>query len=208
MKFTKRQLRLIDPPRETDIPTVPVRKFTVAEYEKMLAVGIFRSGDPYELLRGWIVPKLKRSPRNSLTTGRLRRRMMEMILDGQWLAGAPFAITFRGSQPEPACCVVRGPDDEYWKRHPRANETELIAEVADDSLERDRGIKMDIYASGKVPIYWIVNIPERRVEVYTDPRGGKKPTYRTRTEYAPGQAVPVTVAGKTLGSIPVSELLP
>ena len=52
------------------------------------------------------------------------------------------------------------------------------------------------------------DIPERRVEVYTQPRGGKNPTYRTRTEYTPEQSVPVVVGGKSLGSIKVSELLP
>ena len=41
------------------IPPFPVRKFMVAEYHKLLKAGIFRSGDPYELLKGWIVPKLR-----------------------------------------------------------------------------------------------------------------------------------------------------
>jgi hypothetical protein len=44
--------------------------------------------------------------------------------------------------------------------------------------------------------------------VYTDPKGGKSPTYRTRKDYGPDDAVPVALAGKSLGSIPVRELLP
>ena len=53
-----------------------------------------------------------------------------------------------------------------------------------------------------------MNIPDRRVEVYTQPRGGRSPTYRTRADFAPGQSVPVVLAGQTVGSIPVSELFP
>lgn len=50
MKLTARQRRIIDPPRETDIPPFPVRKFTVAEYHRLLEVALLKSGDPYELL--------------------------------------------------------------------------------------------------------------------------------------------------------------
>jgi hypothetical protein len=55
MKLTARQRRIIDPIRETDIPPFPVRKFTVTEYHQLLKARILLDGDPYELLRGWIV---------------------------------------------------------------------------------------------------------------------------------------------------------
>jgi len=44
--------------------------------------------------------------------------------------------------------------------------------------------------------------------VYTEPKGGKAPAYRTRTDYAANDSVPVVVAGHTLGSIAVKDLLP
>jgi Uma2 family endonuclease len=208
MKLTARQLRYIDPPRETEVPPFPVRKFKVAEYHKLLSVGIFVSGDPYELLRGWIVPKIKRSPRNSSATSRLHRRMPALFTDDDWLACPHGPITFSDSEPEPACSVVRGPDDLYNRRHPRPSETGFVVEVSDETIGRDRGIKLEIYASGGIPVYWIVNLIDRRVEVYTEPRGGKNPTYRKHTDYAPGEDVPVTVGRKRLGTIAASELLP
>jgi len=208
MKLTPRERRLIDPPRETAVPPFPVRKFSVAEYHKLLEWEILRSGDPYELLRGWIVPKLRRSPRNAASTDRLQHRLRRLFPGDEWVTGIQRSITFRDSEPEPAGSLIRGPDAPYWKRHPRPRDTELVVEVSDDSLERDRGIKLEIYAAGRIPVYWIVNIPARRVEVYTRPRGGKTPGYRHQTTYAPGDAVPVVVGGKTLGTIPVGELLP
>jgi hypothetical protein len=46
------------------------------------------------------------------------------------------------------------------------------------------------------------------VEVYTQPRGGKNPTYKQQTNYGPNDEVPVVVGGKPIGRIPVKELLP
>jgi len=93
-------------------------------------------------------------------------------------------------------------------RHPRPRETELIAEVADTSLERDRGVKLKIYAVGRIPVYWIVNLINRQLEVYTEPRHRKYPMYRRRTTYLPSDKVPVVIGGKELGRIAVKELLP
>ena len=47
----------------------------------------------------------------------------------------------------------------------------LVIDVADSSLQRDRVHKGRIYAAGGVPVYWIVNLIDRQVEVYTDPSG-------------------------------------
>ncbi len=42
-------------------------------------------------------------------------------------------------------------------------------------LDLDRGIKKRIYARENIPIYWIVNLVDMTIEVYTGPTGkGKK----------------------------------
>jgi hypothetical protein len=53
-----------------------------------------------------------------------------------------------------------------------------------------------------------VNLKDRRIEVYTQPRGAKQPAYKKQANYGPRDAVPVVVRGKELGRIPVKELLP
>ena len=48
-----------------------------------------------------------------------------------------------------------------------------IVEVADSSLDDDRHEKAALYAEAGVREYWVVNIPDRLVEVHTEPaRGG------------------------------------
>lgn len=208
MKLTARQRRIIDPPRGTEVPPFPVRKFTVAEYHRLLKVNILKSGDPYELLRGWIVPKPKSGPPRASACSRLHRRLLGIVAEEEWVIGPGGPITFRDSEPEPSCAVFRGPDDAYTARHPRPDETLLVVEVADVTLERAQGIKRSLYASGRIPVYWIVNLINCRVEVYTQPRGGKNPGYKQQTSYGPDDEVPVVVGGKELGRIKVSELLP
>jgi hypothetical protein len=45
--------------------------------------------------------------------------------------------------------------------------------------------------------------------VYSDPdSGANPPAYRTRTDYKPGDAVPITLDGSAAGTIPAGELLP
>ena len=82
-------------------------------------------------------------------------------------------------------------------------------EVADSSLSRDRSDKARIYAAAAVPIYWIINLVDQQVEVYTDPTGPDAwPVYRVRQDYHAGDLVPFVIDGRDLGPIPAEELLP
>jgi Uma2 family endonuclease len=205
---TNRLRKYSEPIRETVVPSFPVKQFSVREYHKLLDCGIFVSGDPYELLKGWIVPKVKRSPQNASSAGRLNRRMWKLLPeDDSEISGGTYCVTFRDSETEPIFCIVKGPD-RYVKRHPRPSETYLIVEVSDETLDRDRGIKRQIYACGGIPTYWIVNVVSRRIEVYTKPIGGRRPRYEQCDEYDQTTSVPVIAGMATIGSIPVSEILP
>lgn len=72
-------------------------------------------------------------------------------------------------EPEPDIALVRGIIDDYSNRHPDASDCLTVIEVADSSLEYDRTTKARIYAAVEIPFYWIVNIPERQIEVYESP---------------------------------------
>jgi Uma2 family endonuclease len=85
----------------------------------------------------------------------------------------------------------------------------MIAEIANTSLDFDRLDKGRIYARAAIPVYWIVNLPDRVVEVYSAPSGPTPlPTYGRKDEYRSGDAVPVALDGQVVGTIPVADLLP
>ncbi len=101
--------------------------------------------------------------------------------------------------------VARGNRRAYLKRHPEPAEIALIVEVSDTTYHRDRNEKFAAYARAGIPVYWIVHLPLRRVEVYTDP--GPE-GYRTSEVFTEGQAIPVTIGGQHLGQIAVDDILP
>ena len=84
-----------------------------------------------------------------------------------------------------------------------------MIEVSDSSLARDRKDKHLLYAHDGIPVYWVVNVVDRRIELYTDPQpDADPPAYATRTDYHPGDAVPVVLDGRTVGTLAVADLLP
>lgn len=194
-------------PPAADDADEPLRAFSVAEYDRMIRDGILADLDQCELLDGRIVLKMARNAPHDGSVYKLQARLFR-LLGPEWVVRAQSGVTLARSVPEPDVAVAPGPDTRYDAARPTPRELVLVAEVADSSLGRDRGRKLRIYARARIPVYWLVNLRERVVEVYTDPRGGRYPTYRARTDYGPGDSVPVVVAGQTLGSLPVGDLLP
>ena len=93
-------------------------------------------------------------------------------------------------------------------RHPRADEIALVVEVSDSSLAEDRRLKQMMYARDRVSVYWIVNLVDRVIEVYSDPSEDEPARYLTHRDYAEGSDVPVSLDGHDIGMIAVSDVLP
>ena len=72
-------------------------------------------------------------------------------------------------EPEPDLAIVAGVPEDYRARHPGPEDIALLVEVAETTLDRDRGDKLLAYSAGGIAVYWIVNLVDHRVEVYTQP---------------------------------------
>jgi Uma2 family endonuclease len=184
-----------------------IHRFTVDEYHRMIEVGLLLEGARIELLDGWIVDKMTTNPPHAFTMVRLYRLFSKVCPD-DLVIRTQLPITLVRSEPEPDLSVAVGPDAHYRKRHPGPRDLHLVIEIADSSLLDDRRIKGRLYAESRIPQYWIVNIVNFRVEVYTQPRAGKKPSYRHCQEYGRDDRVPLIFDEKEIAQIPVRELLP
>jgi Uma2 family endonuclease len=194
--------------RRLEIPPEPVLPLTVAQYHAMIRVGVLESGAPIELLQGWLVTKMTKHPRHSACTAKTRRRLSEVV-PGGWSVDVQEPVTTADSEPEPDLVVIRGSREDYVERHPGPEDVGLLVEISDASLDRDRGWKKRIYAAAGIPVYWIVNLVDRQVEVFTDPSGpGERPDYRTRQVFLAGDRVPVVLGGTETGWTAVRDLLP
>ena len=104
---------------------------------------------------------------------------------------------------------MRGTRRSYGNHHPAPADLALVIEVSDSSLADDRGFKKGIYAEAGIAVYWIVNLVDNQVEVYTDPSGAAaSPDYLHRQDLGPADEVPLVIDGKEGARIPVRELLP
>jgi hypothetical protein len=183
-------------------------RFSVDEYHKIIEAGILTDDDPVELLEGLLVERAKKTPRHSAATG-LCRRALERLPPGDWHVDTHIAVTLYDSEPEPDCAFIRGDPEEYPDRHPGAPDVALAVEVSDAALEWDRTTKQRIYARGLIPTYWIVNLIDNCVEVYTDPSGpAEQPSYRQRRDYGPADDLPLIIDGQEVGRIAVRAILP
>jgi len=85
----------------------------------------------------------------------------------------------------------------------------MLVEVADSSVSIDRTDKDRLFARASIPIYWLVNLPDACVEVYSDPsEQDSSAKYQKRQDYRPGQRIPVILEGQVAAEISVSDLLP
>jgi Uma2 family endonuclease len=186
----------------------PVCRLSVSQYHEMIAAGILTHDDPVELLEGWLVPKTVKNPPHS-TARQLTTKALERIVPPGWHVHSQEPITLSDSEPEPDVAIVRGDPGQYEHSHPGPQDVALVVEVADASLARDRSIKKRIYARAGIPLYWIVNLQERRIEVYTNPSGPiEVAEYRQHDDYAAGSEVPLMIEGREAGYISVAALLP
>ena len=111
--------------------------------------------------------------------------------------------------PEPDAAVIRGVRRDCVARRPAAADIGLLVEVADPSLEQDRGIKQRAYARARIPVYWIVNLIDRQIEVYAEPTGrAAEPTYGQRRDYGPADTITLVLDGVEVGTPAVRDLLP
>lgn len=189
-------------------PVAGFRRFTVAEYHKLIEIGLLTENDNLELLEGYLVEKMSRNPPHDGTIDLVRAALGGLAPQG-WLVRVQSGVTFTDSEPEPDFAVVRGNARTYLTRHPTGGDIGLIIEVSDSSLDTDQQDKTRIYARAGIPIYWIVNLVDRQVEVYEQPTGASpSPTYGVQRQYKPGDAVPLVLGGVNLGTIPVADLLP
>jgi Uma2 family endonuclease len=184
------------------------RRFTVAEYHKLIEIGVLTENDHLELLDGYLVEKMPHNPVHDGTLQKVNRRLLALLPTG-WEARVQMAITLSASEPEPDVAVVRESPDAYTLRHPGPSDFGIVVEVSNTTLDSDRDDKIPLYARDSLPVYWIVNLIDRQIEVHEQPSGAaSSPSYGTRNTYKLGDTVPVSLAGTVVGSIPVVDLLP
>jgi Uma2 family endonuclease len=150
-------------------PAVQSKRFTVAEYHRLIELGFFRDDERIELIRGELIQMVAKGMAHETCIRRLLRQLPRLIQDRATIqCQAPITLAFDG-EPEPDFAIVLNREDDYVARHPTPVEILLVIEVSDSSLDYDRTVKLSLYAEAMIQDYWLFNLHDRYLEVYTEP---------------------------------------
>lgn len=191
-------------------------RLSVDQYAAMIPAGVITEGAPIELLNGIMrwknraaagEPIMTIGKRHVMTINQLVQLFTIILQHSDCFVQSQSPISLSlVDEPEPDLCIVAGSPRDERKRHATPDEIRLIIEVADSSLEYDSGEKMEAYAVAGLPEYWIVNLIDRRVEVYRHPdrTTGK---YLDRIDYGLGDTVSFSLSDDETFAFEVSKFL-
>jgi Uma2 family endonuclease len=192
------------PPLPSDI----LGRLSLEQFHRMVRQGILTENSPVELWEGVLVQKMPKSRAHCLAT-ELVFRALASRAPGGWHVEGQESVTLLGSETEPDAMFVRGTERDYVDRHPGAGDLGLVVEVSDSTLAYDRGFKKDLYATARVPAYWIVNLADHRVEAFSDAGATPAaPGYGRPDTFHESEEIPLILAGSKVGLVPVRELPP
>lgn len=187
------------------LPYQPLR-ITVRRYHELINQGVFSENERCELLEGVVVEKMTKNPPHVVANRRCEQRFASLLPPG-WHVRSQDPLTLAQSEPEPDVAIVRGRFEDYATRHPAGDDVALVVEVADASLATDR-YKVEIYAAAGIPCYWILNLVDRVVEVYTSPvTAGAKSSYANVRRCAANDEIAVFLADQEVARLSVADLL-
>jgi Uma2 family endonuclease len=184
--------------REAILPVAPVeglplRRFTLDEYHRLIEIGFFDEDERVELLEGVLVSMSPNNPPHIRTVIRLQR------VFATFFAREDVEVRIQGSvtipelmtEPEPDMVISRESGGDLDERHPYPADILLLMEVSDSSLAHDRTRKGAIYAQAGIPDYWIWNLVDDLLEVYRDPHtpASGDAVYLTKSTYRRGESV-------------------
>ena len=107
------------------------------------------------------------------------------------------------SVPQPDVAFLRPRADYYARSHPTAADVLLVVEVADTTLRFDLRTKVPLYARRGIVEAWVVDVNERIVHVFREPRADG---YEVSLSAAVGRGIACAALPETV--IDVGELFP
>jgi Uma2 family endonuclease len=183
------------------MPAMLTHRFTVEEYFRMAETGILKPDARVELIDGEIVDMMPIGPFHSGALSQLSA-FFQLKSHGRWLVWnqSPLRLD-KHDVPEPDLMLLKPASHHYKSAHPTPEDVFLIIEVSDSSLVFDQNIKLPLYARAGIEEVWILNVPQKQIEVYRQPHFMG---YESKTILRDGEVAPVRFPD---ASVAVPELV-
>ena len=169
------------------------RKFTIEEYHQLVDLGFFTENDRIELIRGEIIEMAPKRTPHSVCNSILFGELYKLLGDRANVRGQEPITLPSNSEPEPDVVIAQKKADNYLSAHPTAKDIILVVEISDSTLKYDREIKLSLYAEANINHYWIVNLVDNHLEVYTNPFEDNKDNfyYRNKSILLPDDSIEI-----------------
>jgi Uma2 family endonuclease len=170
---------------------VQVKRFTLPEYQKLAELGFFDADSHIELINGEIVEMAAKGRIHETCLRKLLKELPKLVGERATLQSqAPISLA-PNSEPEPDFSIIKNRDDDYLYNHPEADDILLVMEVSDSSLDYDQNVKLSLYAKAEIAHYWIFNLVDSYLEVYSEPYQNSqgKYGYLNKRIFLPNQTV-------------------
>jgi Uma2 family endonuclease len=169
-----------------------LHRFSAEEYHRLGKLGFLAPDARVELIDGAIHDMSPIGPNHSGVVIRLIQ-FFGLKAKKRWLVSSQNPVGLDNySEPQPDIVLLKPAPDDYVSHHPTPDDVFLLIEVADSSLDFDRGKKLQVYARSGIAEFWIVNLPDSVIEVYREPNftGYEKKTVVRAGEKATLSAFP------------------
>ena len=145
------------------------KRFTIEEYHRLAELGFLTEDDRVELIRGEIIQMAAKGTSHTSCSSNLLRELVILIANRATVRCQDPIVLPSNSEAEPDFAIVRNRDDNYLSSHLRSADILLVIEVSDSTLKYDQDVKISLYAEAGISDYWIFNLVDNYLEVYSEP---------------------------------------
>lgn len=154
------------------VAAVKPKRFRVEEFRKMTEIGILPEESGWEIIDGYLIDKITIGSKHASVVRRLEKFFERSVGDEVIVSGQNPIHIDDYNEPEPDVALLAARADFYAASHPTPQDVLLLVEVSDSTAGYDREIKKTLYAEAGIVEFWLVNLKDKTIEVYSQPKNG------------------------------------
>ena len=183
-------------------------RFTRDEYYVMAEAGLFQN-QRVELIEGVIIDMSPHNDPHAVAILLVQQAMLKALPHLLMRPQLPLTLGEK-SEPQPDFAFTDGNPRDFLGTGKHPSSALLVIEVSDSTLNFDRKKKASLYARAGIRDYWIVNIPDKCIEVRRDPiADANSPSgYRYASLTTLRSAEHISPLAHPTAQIPIADLLP
>jgi len=181
--------------------------FSTDDFFRMIELGVFPRESRVGLWDGRIYEKLAKTQAHAVAGINVTMTLIRAVPPGWCFSHENPVTVSQDKAPLPDIVLLRGTGNDYLDRRPGTENVGLVVELSFSSLKFDTGRKLAAYAAAGIAAYWVINLRDLVVHVYSDPIPTEN-RFASSATFAPGESFPFQLGGVPVGPIAASDLLP